>query len=124
MSKDAITFTLGRKYTLCGMGYVVVFEKDKPTYVPPPLHKAALECGANPSKTLAEEPVKQVKTAPLDEVQRQKEVFDAFAAIKQRGARGDFTAAGVPTPTAVKEQLGWELESRKRSSLWNLFMQQ
>lgn len=118
----ALTFTLNRNAILSDGGHIIEFVKDKPVYVPPMLHKQALELGATPSQKLAEPEPPKTPAAPTNPDDYEKAVFEAFEVLSKRNKRGDFTSGGEPNVSAVKDVLGWAIDANERDELWTKFL--
>ena len=120
-------FTLHRNYVLrTTKGHIITFKKGTPTHVPPVCIEDAVAIGAIPDDAadgdvLGEEAKPQPVMAPEE---RQAKVFEAFAIMKSRKERGDFTASGVPDGRRLPPLLGFELTSQERDAYWKAFREQ
>jgi hypothetical protein len=56
--------------------------------------------------------------APLDPIERVDAVRRAIELVVRTNDRFDFTAAGIPTVTAVSEAAGWKVSAREIAHEW------
>lgn len=120
-------FTLHRDYRFISpIGHTIQFRKGEPTYVPPALHKDVQAFGAEPvndsevESILGDEP-KQKDEVPMEE--RHRQLLDAFKALQERNARGDFTGQGIPSLTALKKIItDFEPAKAEVENLWHQYL--
>lgn len=115
--------TLNRDFTLNSLyGHSIHFEKDKPTYVPPILHAAALSVGAQAASgaDLIKEDEKP-EGAPVDLVERDNAILAAIKVLVDRNDRDDFTAAGMPSVKALSTELGWKVQGNEVGAVWQRY---
>ena len=116
---------LNRNYDLRSIaGRVINFAKGAPVYVPPECVKEALAIGAegvdekldylNPEKT---------PEVPLSADEIKALAVEAFAELEATNNRDDFTAQGLPTPTAIEALVGVKLTNQMRDDLWVEYVQ-
>lgn len=114
---------MNRNLTLTStIGHTLVFEKDVPLNVPEAMVPAVLERGG-----LAADG-EQAKVAPSeDEIKipeiprgndREKQIMSTMVAMKERNARGDFTASGLPADKVLEKLVGFKVDSKERNALW------
>lgn len=105
-------------------GHAIEFEKDKPTWVPPHLHREVSDF-ADPVDTADAPPEDDGKVVgtnePTDPEQREGDMLAAMELLTTRNARGDFTAAGAPHMAALAQILGWKPEAKERDAVWVKF---
>jgi hypothetical protein len=111
-------FTLNRNYALSTTkGHSVNFKKGEKVWVPAAIAQEALAIGAiseTPIDVLSDE-----EKALNPSAEKRKELaFAAFDKLILRGARGDFSASGQPSPVKVNEICGFELDPKERETLW------
>ena len=104
---------------------MVQFKKGEPTYVPPAARRYVMEVGATPVDTgedhSQEDPTSSLPQEPSGE-DREKAVFKVFEALVARDKRGDFDAAGKPTPKVISQLVGFEIDAKERNALWQAFL--
>ncbi len=114
-------FILNRNKTVVGKGgHSIEFVKDQPTHVPPEMHSEVMAVGALPVDDLPAEDV-DPKQAPTDALERQALIIDAMKKLVARNQRGDFLASGVPDAKALKEVLGFNVDSKERNDVWAVY---
>lgn len=119
-------FVLQRNYVVAGLGHAIEFEKGVATHVPPEMYALVTAAGAIPEDgtPVDLEPKKQVSPgAPADPDERKAAVFEAFAVLVDANDTKTFTAGGVPQVDAVTGLLGWSIEAKERTALWNEYQQ-
>lgn len=112
-------FTLNRDHVLSStMGHAVMFKKNTPIYVPPPLYKEALALGAEPDETIPETEDVGNPNEPKDPADREAAIVAAFETVVLGNKREDFTAAGAPQLKVLSELLGWPIDAKERDRVW------
>lgn len=119
-------FTMRRTRTVASVhGHAIEFIKDKPTYVPPVMHKEILEMGGEPVDALSEDPRDPVPingiAEPTDPLKRGEEIQTAMELLVTKNAREDFTASGAPHVKALTTVLGWKPTNGERDVQWQRF---
>lgn len=120
-------FILHRNYVLrTTNGHAISFKKGKPTNVPPVCIEDAVGIGAvavdaKDGDILGEEAKPQPAMPPAE---RKEKVFEAFAMMKARKERGDFTASGVPDGRRLRSMIGFEVTSKERDAYWTEYREQ
>ena len=113
---------LNRNYTLTStLGHSIQFRKGVPTHVPPVLYQAAIGIGATRVDGADPDVLKdeaRPNQAPLDPIERVDAVRRAIELVVRTNDRFDFTAAGIPTVTAVSEAAGWKVSAREIAHEW------
>lgn len=112
-------------------GHSVEFKKNVPTFVPPALYDEVMAAGAVPEdeadlKSLieaADAPPSGV-VEPTDPTARKAALFEVYKEMQIANNRGEFTAAGVPHPKALKERLGWLVSAKERDETWAAYLNQ
>jgi hypothetical protein len=108
-----------RDFTLAStLGHAIRFVKGVPTDVPKALVAEAMEKGCVPTQPL-EYVEPSADTAPTDQIERDTAIALAFKDIVRRNNISDFSGGGVPTREALKEYLGWEVQAKERSRVWD-----
>ena len=120
-SKSKTLLVLNRNYVLTTTkGHSVAFEKGKPTHVPPAVYQDALAIGAIPpdgEDPHFEEPVK-TDNAPADPAERAPLILAAIEKLVAESSRDNFPAAGSPTVGAVSEAVGFKVQAKEISTVW------
>jgi hypothetical protein len=120
-------FTLHRNFVLrTTKGHAILFEKGKPTSVPDVCIEDAVAIGAVPENPKEGDVLGEEKTAEpsLPPAERKAKVFEAFATMKLRKERSDFTASGIPNTKRLPSLLGFEITTRERDDYWREFKAQ
>lgn len=116
-------YVLNRNYTLASLaGRVISFKKGEPVWVPPEVEKEALMIGATPvdgHKDILDPEVEAPK--PLEAGERLEAINKAYATMKARDVRGDFTAQGVPSTKVLEKLVGFEVASKERDETWQAY---
>lgn len=114
---------LNRNYTLTTtLGHSIQFRKGEPTHVPPMLYQAAIGIGAVRADGADPDVIKDEPRGnqpPADPLERTEAVRRAIESVVRANERFDFTAAGVPTVTAVSEVAGWKVSAREIAHEWH-----
>jgi hypothetical protein len=115
---------LNRNYVLATTkGHIIEFKKGVPVYVPDSVLSEALAVGAATESgeppELEEE--KALPGAPSGLMDRLAALDKAIDTLVKRNARGDFTAAGAPSMTALKDLLGWAPSPREVQQAWLVY---
>ncbi|MDL2342432.1 MAG: hypothetical protein QFB87_05140 [Patescibacteria group bacterium] len=116
---------LNRNYDLRSIaGRVINFTKGTPVFVPPQCVKEALAIGAEGVDEKLEflEPEKTPEI-PLTLEEIKALAFEAFPELESTNKREDFTAQGLPTPTAIEALVGIKLTNQERDDLWVEYVQ-
>lgn len=114
-------FVLHRNYThRSTLGHVITFVKGEPVWVPPHMHKEVTEIGAervdgDKVDVLGEE---KAEVVPLTPDERRSELIAAFALIKERNNRSDFTGQGLPSIAALRRIVDFDLDKKEVETLW------
>lgn len=104
---------LNRTYVLRSLkGHSVAFEKGKPAWVPPHIVAEAVALGAEMTNGEAKPDIippekPQPNNGPADAALREKQIIEGITLLMSENVREKFTAAGEPTPVAVKDLLGY-----------------
>lgn len=115
---------LNRNYVLVTrMGHVVAFEKGVPTHVPYAVYQEAIGIGALPADGSDPNVLNDDKrnTTPSDPSERNPLIMKAIKTIVEKNERKDFTAAGSPSVKAVERELGFDVDGREVSAVWQAF---
>lgn len=121
MSTANQKLVLNRDYTLTTLtGHSIFFKKNVPTHVPKPAWRDALAIGALPPDGVPEEPEpeKTFTPPPSDPGERAELILKAFDVIVAKNEREDFTAAGLPTNSAVSALTGFKVQSKEVAAVW------
>lgn len=116
---------LNRNYDLRSLaGRAINFTKGVPVYVPPECVKEALAIGAEgvDEKLNFLDPEK-IEDVPLSTGEIKALAVEAFAELEATNNRDDFTAQGLPTPTAIEALVGVKLTNQMRDDLWVEYVQ-
>lgn len=114
-------FTMNRNHVVASTsGHVLKFTKGEPMEVPPEAVREVMAVGGLPEDEDFDPspPKKDGPQEPSDPIERQIKLFDAFAAIVERGRREDFTAGGTPHQKALATELGWPVPAKERDAAW------
>lgn len=116
---------LNRNYDLRSLaGRAINFAKGVPVYVPPECVKEALAIGAEGvDEKLDFLDPEQTPKVPLTTDEVKALAFEAFAELEVSNNRDDFTAQGLPTPTAIEALVGVKLTNKVRDDLWVEYVQ-
>ncbi len=117
-------YVLNRNYclvTLSGRSYE--FRKGVPVLIPFDAVRAAVAIGATPADGSDPEVTdpEALPTAPRDPHVRAEAINDVIEKLVSRGDRGDFSAAGIPTPKVVSQLLGWNADLREISNVFKAY---
>lgn len=116
---------LNRNYDLRSIaGRVINFAKGVPVYVPPECVKEALAIGAEgvDEKLNFLDPEK-IEGVPLSIDEIKALAVEAFTELEATNNRDDFTAQGLPTPSAIEALVGVMLTNQMRDDLWVEYVQ-
>jgi hypothetical protein len=94
-------FVSPRKMVLAHLGHVLTFEKNVPQFVPPALHKKALDEGLE-AEPEGDEVAPEKSPAVVNDTVRLETLKDAMRAIATRNDPDDFTAGGAPKVRAIE----------------------
>ena len=116
---------LNRNYDLRSIaGRVINFAKGAPDYVPPECVKEALAIGAEGvDEKLDYLDPEKTPEVPLSADEIKALAVEAFAELEATNNRDDFTAQGLPTPTAIEALVGVKLTNQMRDDLWVEYVQ-
>ena len=116
---------LNRNYDLRSVaGRVINFAKGTPVYVPPQCVKEALAIGAEGvDEKLDFLDPEQSPEIPLTTEEIKGLAFEAFPELETTNLREDFTAQGLPTPSAIEKLVGIKLTNQERDALWVEYVQ-
>lgn len=114
-------FMLNRNHTVRSTsGYTIMFEKGVPTHVPPVMIQEVLAIGAERLDAAQDghhaEPVS--KQEPIGE-ERESDILAAIEMIVDKNEPRDFTATGMPTVKSVSAIVGFVVDKRELSDVWN-----
>ena len=120
-------FTLHRDHRfISALGHSVQFRKNEPVYVPPALHKEVQAFGAKPVDAAEVESIlgeEQEQKPEVAQEERHRQLLDAFKALQERNARGDFTGQGIPSIKALKTLItDFEPAKAEVENLWHLYL--
>ena len=121
---------LNRKYRLASTtGHVVLFEVNKPTYVPPALVEAAVGVGAVACDEADADELQKMQDAKAAEAAasppqpegtaRRAAIDAAMRTLRKKNERGAFMASGRPKPAALRAILGFDVDPRERDEIWD-----
>lgn len=114
-------FVLHRNYThRSTLGHIITFVKGEPVWVPPALYKEVTALGAQKVDgeqvdVLGEE---KKEVVPLTPDERREQLLTAFALIKERNNRTDFTGQGLPSIPALRRIVDFEIDKKEVEALW------
>lgn len=117
-------FVLHRTFSMRTLhGHTINFEKGKPTYVPPPCIKDAIEIGAIPTEGSYDIiPADAEVAEDLSNDQRASRMFDAFEKMTLRTGteetREDFNAQGLPNIKALAKLAGFTPTTKERNEVF------
>lgn len=119
-------FVLNRDYDLVStLGASVSFKKGVPAFVPPQLHKAVIDIGAEAVEGEAETEEGQEDAAvakrPKLKADRIAQLNAAYEAIVLRAKKEDFTLENVPHASVVSKEVGWAVDAKERDDTWAAF---
>ncbi len=119
MARDRTVATLS--------GHNIEFKKDDMTFVPA---AAVAECMARGAVPFEGEDLPQddeedakPKVEALDPDARKAAIFKAFETVIGRDERGDFDAAGKPSPKVLSSLVGFTVEAKERNQMWAAFQE-
>lgn len=119
-------FVLNRNHTHRSvLGYIINFKKGEPVYVPPACHKEVAAFGAemaDGSKIDVLDPEKPA-IVELTLEERKAALVDAFKLLQERNNRGDFTGQGIPSVTAMKHLVTFELGKKEIEAVWREYLE-
>jgi hypothetical protein len=103
-------------------GLIIDFKKQQPTWVPPHLVKEAVAIGAESVEGDVEvlEPEYVEKIAPTGD-DRERAIFAVFDKLSIENKRDSFTAQGIPSTSALKELLDFEIPTKERVEMWQRY---
>lgn len=114
-------YVLNRNYTLATLkGHRIVFHKDQPVYVPPPVVPDAVAVGATPADGsepdlgAAPDPVPGAELSPTD---RENKILDAIRTLVARNERDDFNGAGQPKEGPLSAITGLKVDTKERNAV-------
>lgn len=116
---------LNRDYVLTTLfGITIGFTKDVPVEVPPLAIKAAVAVGAVEAETnsppnVIDEP--RHDGAPADPVERESQIFNAIKKVVAINDPDDFTAGNAPKAQALSRVLGYPVDRREITPLWQRY---
>lgn len=113
-------FVLNRTHTLRTTNGVITFVKGEPTHVPPDMHRDAVSIGAvraDGADVDTSEPVVEAKPV-IHGLERQDELFAAFALIMEKNDSKEFTGQGVPTVKAVEKIVSFDVDRSEVVEGW------
>lgn len=99
-------------------GHVIIFEANKPKFVPESVREELLEYGILPvdgDLPITEEGNKE---KPVTGTKRIDKIIAALAQIADLNDSNDFTAGGLPTLDAVFKLTGFEVTANERNKYW------
>lgn len=121
----AMKFMLNRDRTISSLcGVSIEFKKGELHLVPPAMFAEVIAAGGVPETELSDDEMPPGKPTPAQLDEREQQMFAAFQVLKDRNARDDFTAGGVPNNFALARELGWSVQAKERDVAWVKFMQQ
>lgn len=105
-------------------GFTVRFMRDRDIRVPVQVIPDAIERGAVFSDGSAYVPAsKELGPAPPAGFQREQEIFRALETIASRNNPDDFTGTGVPTLTAMRKVLEYDVDRKEVNASWKKYLQ-
>lgn len=121
-------YILNRNYVLRSpLGHSVSFKKNEPTFVPKLIEREALQIGAERIDGQGDAPNilpdEEVVIPPLAPQERSEQLFAAFDILVESNEPKDFTGAGVPTVTAVKKIVDFDVDRVEIASNWAEYKQ-
>ena len=115
---------LNRDHTLVTTkGHVIAFAKDIPTHVPPAIYQDAIAIGAVPVDGTDPNVLDATKqeAAPMTLEEREAAIMATFDGLVARNERETFTAAGHPHFHAVSELVGFKVQGKEVSTIWQKY---
>lgn len=112
-------FVLNRSHTLRTTNGVITFVKGQPTSVPRDMERDAVSIGAVPvdGEFDTSDPVTPEKPV-LHGIEREEELYAAFALIAEKNDSKEFTAQGVPTIKAVEKIVSFDVDRSEVVEAW------
>lgn len=113
-------FVLNRTHTLRTTNGVISFVKGEPTLVPRDMERDVIGIGAvraDGSDADTSEPVTADKPV-LHGIEREEELYAAFALISEKNDSKEFTAQGVPTIKAVEKIVSFDVDRSEVVEAW------
>lgn len=116
---------LNRDYVLTTLfGIAIGFTKDVPVEVPPLAIKAAVAVGAVEAETnsppnVIDDP--RHDGAPADPVEREAQIFQGIKKVVAINDPDDFTAGNAPKAQALSRVLGYPVDRREITPLWQRY---
>jgi hypothetical protein len=118
-----VEMTLNRDFILATtQGHRIRFVRGVPVPVPRAVLNEALAIGATPAEELPPEEEKK-SDEPIDPVEREIVLFDAFRKLLEGGKREDFTASGAPHHKAVSDLVGFRVQAKEVNPLWQKYQE-
>lgn len=116
-------YTLHRNYLHSSTLGVVSFVKGEETMVPPILEREIIAIGGRRVEGDSPDVLDAEKAAPipLSFDERRDKIFTAFKLLVETNESKDFTAAGVPTVSAVNKLTGLDADRAEVVELWAEF---
>jgi hypothetical protein len=118
------TYKLNRNYLLhTKTGNTIHFKKGEPTFVPKHCAKEAVALGAELIEGEAVDALPdEVDVVVLSPEERVAKLKDAFRVLEGREERNDFTGTGLPNVTALSKIVGFEVEAKERTKVWEDYL--
>lgn len=116
-------FVLNRNHTLRTTNGVISFAKGEPTLVPSDMVLAVIAIGAiraDGADVDTSEPEIGAKPSPAG-IERQEELYAAFALIAEKNDSKEFTGQGVPTVKAIEKIVSFDVDRSEVVEMWTSY---
>lgn len=113
-------FILNRTFTLRTTNGVISFTKGEPTLVPPLMERDVVAVGgvradgADVDMEEAQTPAKPIVSG----LEREDDLFAAFALLIEKNDSKDFTGQGVPSVKAVEKIVSFDVDRAELAEAW------
>ena len=113
-------FVINRTFTLRTTNGVISFVKGEPTLVPASMVRDTIAIGgirADGSEVDTSEPVEPTKPV-VTGLEREDDLFAAFALLIEKNDSKDFTGQGVPSVKAVEKIVSFDVDRAELIEAW------
>ena len=120
-------YVLHRNHTHRSLtGHIINFVKGVPVYVPPVCRAEVVAIGAVSTDGESVDPLGPEATQPvqLTDDERRAKIVETFPLLEKRNNRTDFTGNGVPSITAVKKIVDFDLTKLELEDLWRAYQEE